>query len=69
MYIVFEQEILVEESQSRITYGIEHQGGQERIGDLSVEKNEVERLADWMNRMEISPIHMQDVAEDWLAGL
>lgn len=38
-----------------------------QIADLSLSGSSVERLAEQCNRLELSPLHLRDIAEDFLA--
>lgn len=38
-----------------------------QIADLSLSGSSVERLAEQCNRLELSPLHLRDVVEDFLA--
>lgn len=38
-----------------------------QIADLSLSGPSVERLAEQCNRLELSPLHLRDIAEDFLA--
>lgn len=66
MFRVFEEEVEVEAGQSYFAYGIEACGQEWRVGQISVVREEVEQLALRMNTNDLSPVHLQDVAEDWL---
>ena len=61
---------------TRISYGIVAYAGSKQDGiasivasvrDISNNKTRIEQLADLFNRMELSPIHLNDVIADFLA--
>ena len=61
---------------TRVSYGIVAYAGSKNDGiasivasvrDISNNKTRMEQLADLFNRMELSPIHLNDVIADFLA--
>ena len=61
---------------TRVSYGIVAYAGSKKDGiasivasvrDISNNKTRMEQLADLFNRMELSPIHLNDVIADFLA--
>ena len=50
---------------THITYGIEAYAA---IEDLSTDRRSVESLVKRCNRLALSPIHLKDVAEDFVAA-
>ena len=74
-YGVSEEKYLLGDT-TRISYGIVAYAGSETDGiasivasvrDISNNKTRIEQLADLFNRMELSPIHLDDVIADFLA--
>lgn len=53
------------EGQSYCSYGI--RCGETSIADLSCNREKVEQLAAMCTRMGLDPLHLRDVAEDFLA--
>ena len=47
------------------TYGIRASDGT-AVQDISCQKNQVAKMVDLFNRMEVSSLHMRDVVEDLL---
>ncbi len=39
-----------------------------RIDDVSLEKNDIVNLVNLCNELELSPVHIDDVIENFLAG-
>lgn len=68
MFAVFEEMIKDDDCGSYVTYGIEYLGQEERVAvsDISLDKDEVQSLADLCNELELDPIHLLDVAEDFV---
>ena len=54
-----------EEIGSYIGYGIRY--GEHTVTDISVDKTKIEFLIERMNSNELSPLHMMDIIEDFLA--
>ena len=52
------------EGRETITYGI--LCGETVIPDMSTEKEAVDRLVALCNQLQLDPIHMQNVVDDWL---
>lgn len=74
-YGVSEEKYLLGDT-ARISYGIVAYADSTRDGiasivasvrDISNNKTRIEQLADLFNRMELSPIHLDDVIADFLA--
>ncbi len=65
MYRVISSEITVE-GENHITYGIN--GETVCVNDISTDKESVEKLAELCNRLDLSEIHLIDVAEDFVGG-
>lgn len=57
------------EGMDYVCYGIRmsYAGAQVSVEDLSLCKEEVEELIERCNRLELSPMHFQDVLEDFMA--
>ena len=54
-----------EEIGSYVGYGIRY--GQHTVTDISVDRAKIEILIELMNSNELSPLHMMDIIEDFLA--
>ena len=54
-----------EETGSYIGYGISY--GEQTVSDISVDRVKIEFLIERMNTHELSPLHMMDIIEDFLA--
>ncbi len=65
MYKVISSEIEVE-GENYITYGI--YGETVSVADISTDRERVEKLAELCNRLDLSEIHLIDVAEDFVGG-
>ena len=63
MYKVISSEIEVE-GENYITYGI--YGETASVADISTDRERVEKLAELCNRLDLSEIHLIDVAEDFV---
>lgn len=70
------EEIYSLDNETRISYGIVAYADSKSDGiaaiiasvrDISTDKNRIEFLAEQMNRLELSPIHLYDVIADFLA--
>lgn len=58
------------ENNSYITYGISYCKKDiiiETIFDISLNRNEVEKLCDFLNNHQIPYVHFKDIVEDFLA--
>lgn len=64
-YELVETAIIHEDIGSYIGYGIRN--GTDVVTDISVDKPKVEFLVERMNANEVSPLHMMDIVEDFLA--
>ena len=65
MYKVISGEITIE-GENYITYGI--YGETVSVADISTDRERVEKLAELCNRLDLSEIHLIDVAEDFVGG-
>lgn len=65
MYELTEQVVVSEAVGSYISYGLQTQG--ECIEDISSVREKVEALAGRLNACELSPLHLRDAVDDWLA--
>ena len=57
--------IVHEEIGSYIGYGIRY--GEHTVTDISLDRAKIENLIERMNSNELSPLHMMDIIEDFLA--
>ena len=57
--------IVHEEIGSYIGYGIRY--GEHTVTDISLDRAKIENLIERMNSDELSPLHMMDIIEDFLA--
>ena len=57
--------IVHEEIGSYIGYGIRY--GEHTVTDISLDRAKIENLIQRMNSDELSPLHMMDIIEDFLA--
>ena len=67
-YIINETALTVNEK-TEISYGIScFEDGHEieRIKDLSTNHNKVKQLVDTCNKLQLDPVHLNDVAEDFI---
>lgn len=53
------------EGNEYVAYGIIHNGGK-CVREICVVKAEVEELIKLCNRLQLSPLHLEDVTEDFL---
>lgn len=51
-----------------IGYGISLAQSAVSFSDITVDREEAARLVELCNRLQLSPIHLQDVVDDFLAG-
>ena len=67
-YALIETEKVLEE-QAYLCYGIQmtYAGTVVKVEDLSLHREEVENLVKLCNEKNLSPLHFQDVLEDFLA--
>ena len=68
MFEVFEEMIEADGVGRYITYGIACVCECERsaVSDLSLDRDKVQRLADLCNELQLDPVHLLDVAEDFV---
>ena len=52
--------------ENNLSYGIKYTNGGQRIDDLSFDKQRVQDLVDLCNQLQLDPVHLLDVAEDFL---
>lgn len=64
-YRMIESQITDEQGNTHQTYGIEAYA---TVKDLSVNRFAVATLIEKCNRLALSPIHLMDVAEDFVAA-
>lgn len=64
MYSVNHSTITDENGTKHDTYGISY--ADKEIKDISTEKKKVEKLVSLCNNLSLSPIHINDVIEDFL---
>ena len=57
--------IVREEIGAYIGYGIRY--GEHAVTDISLDRAKIENLIERMNLNELSPLHMMDIIEDFLA--
>ena len=57
--------IVREEIGAYIGYGIRY--GEHAVTDISLDRAKIENLIERMNSDELSPLHMMDIIEDFLA--
>ena len=57
--------LIHEEIGSYIGYGIRY--GEHTVTDISLDRAKIENLIERMNSNELSPLHMMDIIEDFLA--
>lgn len=69
-YKIIETKEFAEDSEPYIAYGLSCSFGSEsaEIGDISPNREAVERLADLLEREEVEPVHLFDVLYDMLAS-
>ena len=67
MYTLIKSVIKDEDGNFHDTYGISNETRQ--IKDISVDKEKVERLVSLCNSLNLSPMHLDDVVEDFLTDL
>ncbi|MDR1892946.1 MAG: DUF6514 family protein [Oscillospiraceae bacterium] len=67
IYRVFEETLSDPSAGEYHTYGIEaaENGESRRIADISLNRREVEELAELFNREELDPAHFHDAVEDF----
>ena len=77
-YACVESEIESEEFGIVRTYGIEvqicaHSNSAPAhlllVSDISTDREQVQRLVEWMDKLQIHPVHVDDVIEDFLYAL
>ena len=69
-YVPVQETLTTDDGESYVTYGISVRAVEEEIGkisDVSTEYQKVRRLADLCTEQELSPEHLDDVVEDFLA--
>lgn len=64
MYTLNHSVVLDENGLKHDTYGITY--GAKIIKDISTERQKIERLINLCNALDLSPIHIEDVIEDFL---
>lgn len=64
MYNVNHSTIIDEDGAKRDTYGISYDN--KNIKDISTDKNKIEELVTLCNSLSLSPIHINDIIEDFL---
>ena len=64
MYNINSSKIKDEQGVSYDTYGISYEDIE--IQDVSTDKTKVEKLVNLCNELDLSPIHLNDVLEDFL---
>lgn len=64
MYRTTKSLITDEDGNSHLTYGISDD--ERSFSDISTDKSKIERLVMLCNEQKISPIHLDDVIEDFL---
>ena len=77
VYEITESETFVEETGKIISYGItiynsdrelaKHKNESCRVDNISPDHNKILKLKDIMEELELYPIHLRDVVEDFLA--
>ena len=67
MYSINQTTIIDENGKTIKTYGISC--GNRTIKDISTNKKKVERLVELCNKNKLSPIHLDDVIDDFLVDL
>lgn len=60
-------EITSRESGGYVWYGIRHTGTGQEVKEISTDRVQLGGLVEQMNRGGLSPVHMPDVTEDFLA--
>lgn len=65
MYGLLKSNVTIE-GKTYPTYGIE--AGDLKIPDVSTEQSKVKNLVNWMNTLELDPIHIDDIIEDFLGA-
>jgi hypothetical protein len=72
-YICTQHEITHEDFGTVKTYGIavQFEREEERLvyADVSTDASKVQRLVELMNELQLDPIHLEDVIEDFLVDL
>ena len=68
MFEVFEEMIEADGVGRYITYGIACvcEGERSAVSDLSLDRDKVQKLADLCNELQLDPVHLLDVAEDFV---
>lgn len=69
-YVPVQQTRQTEDGESYVTYGISARTVEEELGfvsDVSTEWEEIRRLTDLCTEQQLSPEHLADVIEDFLA--
>ncbi len=59
------------DGESYRSYGVavmEDGAALKRIDDVSLEKDDIVNLVNFCNELELSPVHIDDVIEDFLVG-
>lgn len=59
--------VIETQEQGQTWYGVEHEGSRKRIESITDDKQAMTELVQAMNDDDLDVIHMQDVAEDFLA--
>ena len=67
MYSINQTTIIDENGKTIKTYGITC--GNRIIKDISIDKKKVEQLVELCNKNKLSPIHLDDVIDDFLVDL
>ena len=64
MYVINQSTITDENGQQHTTYGISY--NDTTVKDISINKAKVENLISLCNKLDLSPIHIYDVIDDFL---
>ena len=52
--------------ENNLSYGIKYSGNGQRIDDLSFDKQRVQDLVDLCNQLQLDPVHLFDVVDDFM---
>lgn len=66
MYQINETKVKTEDNEEALSYGITYKDI--IIEDVSVEKEKIEKLVHLCNELELDPIHIHDVVDDFLVN-
>lgn len=64
MYRLNRSVVYDENGKKHNTYGISYK--EREVKDISTDKHKIEKLVNLCNELELSPIHLDDVIEDFL---